>query len=339
MTAELALVSRARGLATHLLKRDALESLADAPDLYSFARALARTGRLEPLGDAPDLAAIEQAVRRTAARHLRTLARWQEAAPGVLDVFFASQDRRSLRAFLRGALQGAPAEARLAGLVPTPTLPERALTELAREPTPKGVVLHLVLLRHPDAARLLPLVAKAQPELFALEAALLRGWAARALDAAKRGDAVLRDYVTGAIDLGNAQDALLLSSGPRDVDAASCFVDGGRHLAKDAFVQVAQAPSRPAALELLRKALAGSTLDDVFPVGADDPAHVDRRFLALTLERLGRAARALPLGTAPLLRFLLALEAQGRDLRTLAWGVVLGAPPALRRQDLVTPWS
>lgn len=333
MTAELALISRARGLSTHLLRREALESLADAPDLFTFARALSRTGRLEPLGEAPDLSAIEQSVRRTAARHLRTLARWQEAAPGVLDVFFASQDRRSLRAFLRGALQGAPAEARLAGLVPTPSLPERALGELAREPTPKGVVLHLVLLHHPDATRLLPLVAKAQPELFALEAALLRGWAARALDAAKRGDEVLHDYVTEAIDLGNAQDALLLSAGPRDVDAASCFVDGGRHFAKADFVKVAQAPS------LLRKALAGSPLEDVFPVGSDDPAHVDRRFLSLTLERLGRVARALPLGTAPLLRFLLALEAQGRDLRTLAWGVVLGAPPALRRQDLVTPWS
>lgn len=339
MSAELALTARARGLATHLLGREALESLADAGDLVSFTRALARTGRLEPLGDAADVAAIEQSIRRTAARHLRTLLRWQEARPGVLDLFFASQDRRSLRAFLRGALQGAPAEARLEGLLPTPTLPERVLTELARQPTPKEVVLHLVVLRHPDAERLLPLVSKAQPELFALEAALLRGWATRAALAAKQGDEVLRDWVAETVDVGNAQDALLLGTGPRDVDAGSCFVEGGRWLSKDAFLAVAHAPSRPGALEALRKAFDGTPLSDAFPVAADDPARVERHFLAFTLERLGRVARAQPLGSAPLLRFLLSLEAQGRDLRTLAWGVALGAPPALRRQDLVTPWS
>lgn len=339
MSAELALVARARGLSTHLLGREALDGLADAPDLVSFARGLARLGRLEPVGDAPDVAAVERTVRRTAAAHLKTLARWQASSPGVLDAFFAEQERRALRAFLRGALQGAPAEARLAGLLPTPRLPERALAELARQASMKDVVLHLVVLRHPDATRLLPLVQKAQPEPFAVEVALLAGLAERAGEAARGGDAALLDFVRERVDVGNAQNALLLCGGPRDVEPDTCFVQGGRWLSARAFAAAARAPSRPAAIEQLKKAFAASPLSTLFAPGADDAARVERAALAGALERLGRAARTAPLGSAPLLRFLLGLEAQGRDVRTLAWGVVLGAPPALRRQDLVTPWS
>ncbi|MEW5738938.1 MAG: V-type ATPase subunit [Myxococcota bacterium] len=339
MTAELALVSRSRGLATHLLGREALESLADAPDFPAFCRSFAKSGRFEPLGDAPDIGAVEQSVRRTAARHLRTLSRWQEASPGVLDVFFAEQERRALRAFLRGALQGAPAEARLAGLLPTPGLPERALAQLARQPTPKDVVLQLVLLGHPAASRLLPLVARAQPELFALEVALLQGLAERAGRAARKVDPVLEEFVCARVDLGNAQNALLLGGGPRDVEPEKCFVEGGRWLSKHAFLDIARAPARPAALEACRRAFMHTPLSDAFPMGVDDAARVERNALAQTLARLGVMMRVEPLGSAALLRFLLELEAQSRDVRTLAWGVLLNAPPALRRQDLVTPWS
>ncbi len=342
MTPELSLIARARGLATHLVGRETLEVLCQATDLPTFARELARVGgRLEPVGDHVDIAAVEQAVRRTAARHLRTLRPWQEATPGVLDVFFAAQDRRALRALLRGAVQGAPAETRLAGLVPTPELPERALTELAHEATARAVVAHLVMLGHPDAARLVPVTAKAQPELFAIEVALLAGLAARASEAARAADRVTRDYVRETIDLGNAHDALLLVSGPKDhdVDAGTCFVEGGHWLSRAAFLSVAAAPSRPAAMGLLHAALARSPLAAVFAPGADDAAHVDRAFLGAWLARLAHDARLEPLGTAPLLRFLLRLEAQSRDLRAAAWGAVLQAPPVLRKQDLVTPWS
>jgi vacuolar-type H+-ATPase subunit C/Vma6 len=60
-------------------------------------------------------------------------------------------------------------------------------------------------------------------------------------------------------------------------------------------------------------------------------------FLETTLQRLRRLARRDPLSTAPVLRVLLLIEAHVRDVRTLAWGTVLGAPPALRVRQLVTP--
>jgi vacuolar-type H+-ATPase subunit C/Vma6 len=301
----MALSSRARGVGTRLLTRRALESLADADDLSQLARGLARSGAtIEPFGDAPDIAAFELAARRTAAAHLRTLLRWQDRRPGVLDAFLAAQDRRNLRALLRGALQSAPAAARVAGLIPTPSLPERALTELARQASPSAVVALLVVLRHPDAARLAPIVAKAQPDLFAIEVALLQGFAARAGAAASRGDRVLREYVSDLVDVGNAQTALLLAGGPRDVDPAT----------------------------------AGTRIAAALPVVADDAGALERAFLEHTLARLAAQARLDPLGSAPLLRVLLRIEAQSRDLRALGWGAVLGTPPVMRRQQLVTPW-
>jgi len=336
---ELALVARARGVSTHLLSREALESLAESPDLPALARALARLGpTIEPVGETADIEAIEQAIRRTAARHLRRLGRWQQRSPGVLDVFWADQDRRNLRALIRGALQGAPVAARSSGLLPTPRLPERALTELARQASPQAVVRQLLLMGDAEASALLPHVQKAQPELFAIEVALLQAMASRAVVAAREGDETLRQYVRERIDLGNVQNALLITGAPRDVDVAAAFVEGGRWLSRQAFASAAGAASPQAALASMRAALAESPLAHTLPLVAGDASRLDRAHLAATVERLGRLARTEPMGSATLLGVLLRLEAQARDLRAVAWGAALGTPPALRRQQLVTPW-
>jgi hypothetical protein len=60
-------------------------------------------------------------------------------------------------------------------------------------------------------------------------------------------------------------------------------------------------------------------------------------FLSNTLARLTRLARVDPLSSATVLRVLLLIDAQSRDLRALAWGVTLGTPVSLRKQQLVTP--
>jgi vacuolar-type H+-ATPase subunit C/Vma6 len=339
MAAEIGLVVRSRGVGTRLLGRDALERLADAGDVAALARGLERLGtRLEPFGESPDVEALERSARRTAGRHLRTLAAWQRRQPGVLDVFFADADRRSLRALVRGSLQGAPTALRLAGLLPTPTLPVAVLAELARQPSPSAVVGHLALMRYPGARRLAPLVSKAQPDLFRVEVELLALAAERAAAAARRADSVMRDFVEARVDVGNVQNALLLAGEPLDTDPASVFVAGGRWLAQAAFQAAAAAPSRQASLATLHTALASTPLSGVLPVVPSDAAAVERAFLTSTLDRLARLERVDPLGSAPLLRVLLRIEAQSRDLGTLAWGAAFGAPAAMRRQELVTPW-
>ena len=334
---EIALVARARGIARHLIGRDTLETLAEADDLGAFARSLSRLGTaVEPIGEPADVFAVERAVGRTSGRLLRTLYRWQVHVPGVLDVFTARQDLRSLRALLRGAVQGAPAEERLDGLLPTPSLPQLALADLARRASATEIVHQLLTLAHPDAPRLLPLAGKAHPDLLSIDVALLRGFADRAGRAAANGDAHLRDFVSALIDVGNAQTAIVLAREGRDAAAMDFFVQGGRHLTASAFASAARAGSPQGASMTIATAAAGSPLASLLP-GAGDAASLDRAFLTSTLKRLTHAARIDPLSSAPLLRVLLGIEAQQRDLRNLAWAAVLGTPTALRKQQLVTP--
>ena len=334
---EIGLVARARGLATRLVARRTLERLAEADGVESFTHHLSRLHAvLDPIADPGDVFAVEGAVRNAAARHLVTLRRWQNR-PDALDVFAAYQDRRSLRALLRGAAEGAPLERRVAGLLPTPSLPHDALMKLGRCATPRDVVRHLVELGHDDAKRLLEAIGRSPADLLSMEIALLQAVAERVVRIAARGDYVLRGFVESSIDLANAQHALLLAGEPRDLHAADLFVRGGRWLSLTAFVSVVGAPSAEAALAALAAAVVRSPVASWLPVVTGDLAHVDRAFLTGSLAQLKRAMRLDPLSSAAVLRVLLLIDAQGRDLRALLWGAALGTPAALRRQQLVTP--
>jgi len=333
---EIGLVARAKGLVQHCLSRETLETLAAADDLAALARSLARVGAIEPIGESVDVYGLERAIARTADRQLRTLYRWQERATSVLDIFVAHQDRRSLRALLRGAAQGAAPQARLEGLLPTWSLPRLALTALARQASPADVVRQLVLLAHPDAPRLVPLVHTAQADLLTVDVALLAGFAERAERAAAgAGDASV-EFVSTMIDAANVQNAITIAGEPRDLDHAALFVQGGRWLSERTFLSAAR-QTRQHAITTLAAALARSPLAPLLPVVVTDVVNVDRTFLITTLQRLTRASRLDPLGDAPLLRALLLIDAQSRDVRTLAWGAVLGTPLSLRKQQLVTP--
>ena len=324
--------ARARGLGLRLFRRAELDQLAGAPDLPALTRSLGRSPQLAPPIEEPaTVARIELSVRQTAARHLGLLAKWGGAMP-ALAVFHARQDRRSVRAMVRGAIQGAPFEVRLAGLLPTPALPERALVELARQPSPSKVAAHLMVLGHPYAARLAPVCAAAHPALFDVELALVRAFAETIVAAARRGDANLVAFAREQIDLCNLQLVRLFVAGPRDIDASKCFVEGGRWLTRRDFV-LACAEDGVAAAAHLTRALAGS------PLASLDPSRLEHAALVSALARQRVVARLDPLGSAPLLGFLLRLEAQSLDLLRIAWGAALGAPPELVRPELVTPWN
>lgn len=332
------LAARARGLRTRLLGRAQLEALA-APDLGAFARALSAT-RAVPAGvpQPARIADVQGAIRRAAVQQLRTLDRWEGHA-GPLHLFYAEQERRSVRALLRGAIEGAPPEARLAAALPTPRLPERALRELATQPSAAKVAARLAVLRYASATLLLPVVAVAQPVLFDVDQVLLRGFAERVRAACRTGDHDLVSWGRGRIDLANAETALALSHGATELDPAACFVEGGKALAKPAFVEASSAGSGTRAATLLARAVKESGLADALRASAGDPVYLESHAFARALSDERRRARVHPLGSAPTLLFLLRLEAQTRDLLRLAWGAALGAPPSSLTADLVTPWS
>ncbi len=348
--------ARARGLRTRFFTRRELEALAGT-EPAQLARSLGRSPRLAPAppeGTSPlelepphqgsargaangRLIRLEQSVRRTASRHLALLARWAQGESPALEVFFADQDRKSLRALLRGAVQGAPASDRLAGTVPTRTLPNRALEELARLPTPAYVVAALVVLGHPDAHRLLPAAARTGPALLDLELELARGFAQRAGAAARRGDPNLRRFVERRLDVTLAQRALLLAAEAGGEDAERFFVAGGRALTLGPFLEVAGAGA--AAGPTLSRLLAGTALAALAAGAQADPVKLEARWLPDELARQRAQERLDPLCSATVLGTLLRLSAQTMDLRRLLLGTAAGAPATTLRSALATPWS
>jgi len=332
--------ARARGLTLHLCSRDELERWAALPDPPALGRALETSGRLAsslpPVAGAAD---IEEAVRRTVAADLAVLARWAGAANPVLDAFYAQQERRSLRALVRGTVQGAPAEMRLAGLLPTPRLPARVLAELAQARSPREIAMRLFVLGDPHAEALVALTAQARLDLLDVELAIARVLADRLRRAGERGDAALRECIRSHIDLVNAQAALELAGSASDVAALSLFIAGGQALDRGTFVAAANAGARAAAAATLARALTGTALARLLARAGDDPARLEVDALVHTLGVLRHRSRIEPLGSAPVQLFLARLEAQSLDVRRLAWGLELGVPPTAMRDGLVTPWT
>ncbi|HEX9610454.1 MAG TPA: V-type ATPase subunit [Gemmatimonadales bacterium] len=318
--------ARARGLGTHLLRRSDLDALARAPDLSALAAELARLGFLRPEeGTGP--VAFDLAVRRRAAAALATLARWCADRPDVVAVVFEDEDRRSLRAMVRGAAQNAAADARLAGLIPTSALPERALRELARQPAPSAVAALLVSWAHPYGSPLLDVTAGTQPDLFQLEVRLSHTFAERALAAARRGGQRLVTYVRELIDLENALAAMVLAEQGEDATPKEAFVHGGLRLAIGEFEQAAGTRSPLLAASNLARAFRGTVAAAFARRGqGGEPGRLERDILRARIGALRAAVRTDPLGPEPFLLYALRLRAQVLDLRRIVWGVALGAP-------------
>jgi vacuolar-type H+-ATPase subunit C/Vma6 len=327
--------ARARGLATHLLGRAELQALAQAPDRPALAEALRRRGFPVEEGETT-VEALELALRRVAALRLRVLARWSGVRADALTVVFEDEDRRSLRALLRGAVQGAAAEARLAGLIPTPTLPERALRELAGRDRPAAIAALLTAWRNPYGSALLPAASATQPDLFQLELLLNRTFAARALRAARREGEPLAAYVRETIDLENAFSALVLAAEGKDVTPKDAFLPGGERVSIGAFEVAAAAGDLATATRRLAASFAGTALARAFDGRAADPAQLEVTVLRIRVRELVHAMRVTPLGPAPVLAYALRLRAEMDDLRRIIWGVALAAPRAMLVGEMAT---
>ena len=326
--------ARARGLATHLLARRDLDALARAPDVATLGAEL--RGHGFPVAEGERLPeALELAVRRMAAARLRVLARWAGPRARALTVLFEDEDRRSLRAVRRGAVQRAPADAIMAGLIPTPALPERALRRLADQRSTAAIAALLTAWRNPYGSAILPLATSAQPDLFALELALNRAFAARAAVAA-RGGGLLAAYVRETIDLENAYTALVLTADGKDVVSGDAFLPGGDRVSLGVFIEAAAAGSAVVATRALSTAFGVTPLARVFERFAADPGELEDAVLRIRVGELMHAMRLAPLGPAPLLAYALRGRAEVLDLRRIIWGVTLAAPPAALTLSLVT---
>lgn len=326
--------ARARGLATHLVSQPALEQLARAPDLAALSREYVAAGVLatEPEQSAP--VTLDLALRRAAAANLRRLTRWMGPRIEPLRFVLEDEERRSLRALLRGAAAGVAAETRLAGVIPTPGLPERLLAELARQPRCSDVVALLVDWRHPYGAPLLAVVASDPPDLFKLEGELNRTFAVRATRGARRGGTALRLVVEEIIDLENLRGGLVLAASEQEQSPDDGFLPGGRRVTMAAFRAAAESRNLDRAADRLAAEFGETELARLVRRHGSNPSALEAALLQYRGRQLRQLGRLDPLGPAPLLGYLLRLQIQTVALGRVLWGIALGVPPELRRQGL-----
>jgi vacuolar-type H+-ATPase subunit C/Vma6 len=315
--------ARAKGLATRLLSPEAIAGLAGAGDLRELSRALAGLGVLSE--EVPDATApvLELALRRAAARELGLARRWLGPRADVVAVALEAEDRRSLRALVRGAAAGVHAEARLTGLMPTPTLPERLLRELAGRSSIRDQAALLVAAGHPAGPPLLAAAAPQEPDLFAVELAIARAFAERAIRGGRRGGKFLREYVGDLIDAENCRTALLLARRIGGEPPGSAFIAGGRRLTRERFERAASAGDPVSAARLIGEALGGGAEATLLLRHADAPTALEAALEEHETDRLVRAARLDPLGPAPVLLYLRRLRAQTVALGEVVWGLDL----------------
>jgi vacuolar-type H+-ATPase subunit C/Vma6 len=279
---------------------------------------------------------LEKAVRRHAAGQMAILDRWcMDDRRAALAVIFEDEDRRSIQTILRGAQQGTATEVRMAGLIPTTSLPERALLTLAAQPTPTDVIRMLALWNHPLGVPLVAAASGPHPSLFEIEVELQRAFARRASARAHQGGSQLVEYVEQVIDVMNTWSALLhfVERDPSIVDMT--FVEGGRWLTRDAFRTLMTLETVPQVEKRLAWELRRSALGSAFRGEIEDVARLERAMLRAQIDWQNRAVRLDPSGAAPIIGFAIELRAEVVNLRGIIWGVALRAPAALIQAELV----
>lgn len=317
-------VARVRGLGTHLPSTAVLRGFASAADLAALARRLAEA-RLVAADTPITPQALELELRRWAGRELRILERWLGDRVEPLFLVFGEEDRRSVRALIRGAAAGLPPSDRVSGLIPTPGLPERVLQQLAERRSPGEVGSSLAFFGHPFGAAIARLAAGEEPDLFAIELAVNRAFIATARTGARRGDRVLREEIELVIDLANAESATGLAGGSREADP-DAFLPGGRRLSRAQWALAVGAGSREAGVAAVAPAFTADGLEEAVRLLAASPGRFERLALVRRIRRLATRARIEPLGSAPVLVYALRLRALLLRIRAIVWGVVLGVP-------------
>lgn len=329
--------ARVRGLASHLLPSDKVPELAAAATLQDLVHRLERADHRLILDPGPvTAAAVEAAVRRRAGSQLRLLGRWCADRASALVVIFEEEDRRSLGTLIRGAVAGTSPEARLTGTLPTPSLPLRALDELAHQSSLRTLGALLRIWRSPYASILQP-ESFEHPDLLQLEVGLARMFAQRAHQSARRGDRMLQAHVGDVVDLENTWAALALAGSGSDLEPSECFILGGLRITRSVFERAATAPDTMEASRRLARAFGPRPLARALLRGAARLSQLDDELLAAQLEERRAAARLDPLSSAPLLAYALALRAETRRLGRLVWGVALGLPASVLAVEAAQP--
>lgn len=329
--------ARLRSLRSSLLPPAAYARLLFQPDLAAFAAALRETpyGRaLEETGGEPgDVARMEEALRRELSGSLvRLLAMGREDCREAVRRLLGFLELRTLRAIVRGMCTKRPAAEILAALVPAGIYDEAALEALCRQHDVRDVALLLLGWGDPNGATLLRSLAgyREPSDAWMLETALDRAFF-KANAPPREADDDLALFLSLAADRTNLATAL---SGVAERIAPDrlrrCFLPGGRVYRAADFAHLVEAASVGEAAERAARSVFAPVLEGLTwrPGGVPQFPVLERALDRVLLQCMRMRMRVEPLGTAPLVCWLLDKFREVANLRLIFRGRLAGMTAA-----------
>jgi hypothetical protein len=315
-------VTRARGLAGHLLSRPELERLARASGSGALERSLQAIGYWPAPSERPTVRStvetIDAAIEQETGRRLALLGRWLAERQMFFAGVFEEDERLAIRVRLRRLAAGRAIASERYKADAGVALPRRAREELERASNLTGLVTALKRIRSPYAEPLDTALRAHGGNLLSLEIDLDRAFAARAREAAARFGGRLLAWVMEGIDLDNAWSAV--------VRQADGFIDGGLLLSRERHAAIAgQADGRRRRLELAQ-VFSRSSLSSVFDATEIPLASLESRVVRARIAKERRVGRVEPIGPSPILECVMRMRAECADLRRINWGVAAGLP-------------
>ena len=324
--------ARSRGLGSTLLPRSSIGDAAGTGSPGELAGRLSRAGYPPDRGDLPSTArGLDRAVGRVHGWRLTVLHRWAGDLRELLPVVFEAEDRRSLRALLRGVREGASPERRLRGLVPTPTLPRTALERMAEARSIEDLSQLLRDEAHPLAGALRDTASPplSPADLYEAELALDRAFAQRATGAAS-GDRELQGFAARIVDRANAWTLLLADAAEGEPGPEDLRLPGGEAFPEEQFASIYGVEDGEERRRLVAEQLGGRG-GELLSDPTVSPARLGDHLLESDIRWTRDRALRSPLGPWPFLHLVLRSRAESRDLRSLVWSAAMGAPASAFR--------
>ncbi|MEX2500946.1 MAG: V-type ATPase subunit [Trueperaceae bacterium] len=326
--------ARVRGMASRLLGPEAYASALAADDFRGFVTVLSQSpygpAYEEAQARASGLPAVDRALAGDFHATTRSMLSFADGAPrAMIAALLRRYDLEDLKTVARAHHAGRRPEDLGEAITGAGDLRPATLDALVAAADLPAAAQVLSVTKHPLSA---PFAKAARGyandgELLTFEVAMDQAYFAGLLQQANAAGtpATFRAHVRREIDAANLRTALKIHG--REVDPAPLFVDGGRELSRDDFVQLATS-----GLEGIDGVVGSGTFPGV--AAASDLASAERAVRSALDDAARRAALRDPLGIGVAIRYLRDKEAEGAKLRLLARGAYYQVPRESLEKEL-----
>ncbi|MDZ7707267.1 MAG: V-type ATPase subunit [Trueperaceae bacterium] len=321
--------ARVRGMASRLLGPETYQAALAAEDFRGFTAVLGQSPYAHALEEAQaqgdGLKAVDRALADDFHATTKSMLAFTDGAPRrMIAALLRRYDLEDLKTVARAHHAGRDPSEMGEALTGAGELRPATIESLVAAPDLPTAGQALSVTKHPLAHAFVRAARRYanDGDLLAFELALDHATFRLLSETGEAGGTsdTFRRHVEREIDAANLRTALKVAG--RDIDADTLFVEGGREVKRDTFLQLAEA-----GLSGL-SALGSGTFAPV--AQAEDLAGAERAIRTALDEAARRAALRDPLGIGVVIRYLRDKESEAAKLRLLARGAYYHVP----RNDL-----